>query len=159
MSRSLMAVVPHSRLMELKNSGAVDTNQITDAADRVFVKLIDKIIEVRKENEKPSRLARIFLAGQNVEVNVNLMFRNRSELVEHLLCVDVPTKLVPVTQDEKDLLLFLDRASRYSVESRLVLDMFRRHNEVIVDSDTSLIVDWVLRNAPRIRETLAKEVA
>jgi hypothetical protein len=80
-------------------------------------------------------------------------------LVEHLLCVDVPTKLVPVTQDEKDLLLFLDRASRYSVESRLVLDMFRRHNEVIVDSDTSLVVDWVLRNAPRIRETLAKEVA
>jgi hypothetical protein len=73
--------------------------------------------------------------------------------------VDVPTTLAPISQDEKDLLLFLDRAVHYSKESRAVLDMFRRHNEVIVDSDTSLVVDWVLRNAPRIRETLAKEAA
>lgn len=159
MSRSLMAVVPHSRLMELKNSGAVDTHQITTVADAVFEGLIGKIIDIREQQEKPSKWASFFCGNPNIEINVKLMFRSREEFVDHISQVDVPTILAPISQDEKDLLLFLDRAVHYSKESRAVLDMFRRHNEVIVDSDTSLVVDWVLRNAPRIRETLAKEVA
>lgn len=154
MDRSLLAVTPHSRLMELKNSGAVDVNRLEDAADAVFLDLKRKIAEHRDATETQSLVSRIFTGKRNLVWEVDRMFETRGELVDHLLAVDVPTPLAPLSQEDKDKLLFIDRAALYAAEARRVLDLFRNHNEVIVGPDTSNIISWIIRNAQLVRNAL-----
>lgn len=154
MDRSLWAVTPHSRLMELKNSGAVDVSKLEDAANAVFVELKSKIVAYREEHEPQGFISRLFSGKRNMEWEVDRMFETRSELVEHLVAVTVPTALTPVSQEDKERLLFLDRASLYAAEARRVLDMFRNHNEVIVGPETSHVISWIIRNAPLVRQAL-----
>lgn len=156
MDSGIFATVEHRKLMELKNCGAVCPAELEDKAQLAFIEVKDKIKEVRKEsNGKKHFLIRLVQPTMPVEREVDLMFETRQELIDHLVMVDVPTELCPILQEEKEHLIFLDRAARYASEGQKILDMFKRHHDVIVDSDRSLIVEWLLQNSQKIRLSLA----
>lgn len=160
MAQVLMAVVEHRKLMELKNSGVVKTQLLTDKADVAFYDLRDLIISERQAKEKPKGVLRLLgVKGFNshMERDVCLMFDTRQALVDHLIAVEVPTRLAPVTEEAKKEFLFLDRAARYAAEAEKVLGLFKLHNEVMVDSDTSFLINWLLSNTQRIRDALIGE--
>lgn len=159
MERDIFAVIEHRKLMELKNSGAVDAYTLDMFAEEIFKKVKAEIVAVRKSREKDkSKLARFFSFSFSIEKDVDLMFTTRGELVSHLSAVEVPTRLCPISQELKDQLLFIDRAALYAHEAREILDMFKRHNEVIVDQYLSTVVDWILQNAYKVRTELSKGV-
>lgn len=159
MDKGIFATVEHRRLMELKNCGAVDVDKIDEVADKAFFDLREQIINSR---DKPhtffGNLAIKLRLDLGLEDEVKLMFSFRKELIEHLQSVTLPTKLCPITDSDKERLMFLDRAYNYAVEAQKVLDMFKRHHEVIVDSDRSLVIDWILQNSARIRSEINKGV-
>lgn len=159
MERGIFATVEHRKLMELKNSGAVDADTLEMLAHNKFRKVKAAIVAGRKINEeKKSRILRFLTLTLPIDQEVELMFTTRQELVSHLDAVEVPTRLCPIDKEMKESLLFLDRAALYAQEAREVLDMFRRHNEVIVDPDRSTVVEWILQNAHKVRSELAKGV-
>lgn len=160
MTQVLMAVVEHRRLMELKNSGVVKTNLLKDKADVAFFDLRQSIIDSRLTTEKATGVLRL-LSGKTFSAalrkDIEVMFDTRQALVDHLVAVSVPTKLAPISDAEKRELLFLDRAARYSAEADKVLGLFKLHNEVIVDGDTSHVINWLLSNTQRIRDVCLGE--
>lgn len=159
MDKGIFATVEHRRLMELKNCGAVDVSKIDETADKAFIDLRQLITDNRV---KPAtffgRLAVKLRLNFEMEDEVKLMFSVRKDLVDHLQAVNLPTNLCPITDADKERLMFLDRAYNYAIEAQKVLDMFKRHHEVIVDSDRSLIIDWILQNSARIRSEINKGV-
>lgn len=160
MTQVLMAVVEHRKLMELKNSGVVKPQLLTDKADVAFYDLRDMIVRSRQSTEKPKGVLRLLGSkgfNTHMERDVHLMFDSRQSLVDHLIAVDVPTRLAPISDADKKEFLFLDRAARYSVEAEKVLGLFKLHNEVIVGSDTSFLINWLLSNTQRIRDVLIGE--
>lgn len=157
MERGIFAVVEHRKLMELKNSGAVDVEVLEELAQTAFESVKAVIVQERKnERAKKSLIAKFFSNAISIDREVELMFTTRQELVDHLAVVDVPSRLCPISEDLKESLLFIDRAALYAREARQVIDMFRRHNEVIVDPDRSAVIDWVLQNSGRVRNLVVK---
>lgn len=153
MDKGIFATVEHRKLMELKNSGAVDVDLLIGAAYWSFVETRN-LIKKNRHGSKPKGFFARFLSVGSIDQEVDIMFETRQDLVDHLNAVNVPTTLCPITEAEKEQFLFIDRAARYGEEARKILDMFKRHHEVIVDSDRSMVIEWVLNNAPRIREFL-----
>lgn len=161
MSQVLLAVVPHRRLMELKNSGVVKTQSLKDLADVEFLSLREEMISRRLKNEKRKgvmRLIRQKTFEHHMSRDVEIMFDTRESLVEHIRSVQLPTQLVPVTPTEAASLLFADRAAKYSEEAERVIGLFKLHDEVIVDADTSFVLSWMLNNTQRLKEVLSGEV-
>ncbi|URC22196.1 hypothetical protein CHUUTOTORO_01110 [Serratia phage vB_SmaM-ChuuTotoro] len=163
MSQVLLAVVPHRRLMELKNSGVVRPQTIKDLADIAFIRLRDKIIEKRIAVEKPIGIMRLMKRStfdHHLTREVEVMFENREALVEHIQSVKerLPTPLVPVDEAGVKDLLFLDRASKCAAEAEKVVMLFKLHDEVIVDSDTSFLLSWLMNNTQRIKDHISGEV-
>lgn len=157
MDKGIFATVEHRKLMELKNCGAVVPERLEELADLAFIGLKGVIKNVRSQARgEQGFFARMFSTAMTVDQEVDLMFTTREELIDHLSAVEVPTDLCPLTDPQKEDLIFLDRAARYSLEASKILDMFKRHHEVIVDSDRSLVIEWVLLNSNRIRAELAK---
>lgn len=155
MGRGIFATVEHRKLMELKNCGAVDVDALELLATIKFESVKETIIHVRKKAKREKgAFQRFFDLSLPVAREVEMMFTTRPELVEHLNAVEVPTRLCPVTQSIKDDFLFFDRAARYSLEAREILDMFKRHHEVVVDPERSAVVDWILQNSQRIRDEI-----
>lgn len=160
MERGIFATVEHRKLMELKNSGAVDADTLEMLAQDVFKEVKASIVKARKEKEhSKSAIVRFLTLSLPMEKEVELMFTTRQELVDHLSAVEVPTRLCPINAELKEKLLFIDRAALYAYEAREVLDMFRRHNEVIVDPDRSVVIEWILQNSWKVRSEIAKGVA
>lgn len=156
MDKGIFAAVEHRKLMELKNCGAVDAARLEDLAELLFLNMKEEIIAVRKLHVKTGFWYKLFNLSMPVEQEVELMFSKRQEIVDHLSDIEVPSELCPVTAETKERLLFIDRAARYAKEAQKILDMFKRHHEVIVDSDRSQIVEWILQNHIRIRSELSK---
>jgi hypothetical protein len=160
MSQVLLAVVPHRRLMELKNSGVVKAQSLKDLADVEFLELRDLIISRRLGKEKRTGLMRLVSKKSyehHMSRDVEIMFDTRESLVEHIRSVQLPTPLVPVSPEEAAKILFLDRAAKYSAEAEKVVGLFKLHDEVIVDADTSFVLSWVLNNTQRLKEALNGE--
>lgn len=155
MDKGIFAAVEHRKLMELKNCGAVDADRLEGLAELLFLNMKEEIIAVRKITVKKG-LWSWLSPSMSIEQEVNLMFSTREEIVDHLSDIDVPSELCPVTAEAKERLIFVDRAARYAAEAQKILDMFKRHHEVIVDSDRSQVVDWILQNHTRIRTELHK---
>lgn len=154
LSIGLSAVVQHRKLMELKNSGIIGNDRLADLYDAKFEELIEEIVRRRIENEAPKGImAKLF--GKNfanhMDKEVRLMFSSKSELCDHLHSVELPTTLVPLTADDVEEFLFIHRATQYVEQGRRIIDMFKRHDEVIVGEDMSLLLEWLLHNAQRIR--------
>lgn len=158
MDKGIFATVEHRKLMELKNCGAVDAARLEDLAEVLFLDMKEEIIAVRKLHVKTGFFARLFNLSMPVEQEVTLMFSKREELIEHLTAIEVPSDLCPVTAESKEKILFIDRAARYAAEAQKILDMFKRHHEVIVDSDRSQVIEWILQNHVRVRTELNKGV-
>lgn len=158
MDKGIFATVEHRKLMELKNCGAVDAARLEDLAEVLFLDMKEEIIAVRKLHVKTGFFARLFNLSMPVEQEVALMFSKREELIEHLTAIEVPSDLCPVTAESKEKILFIDRAARYAAEAQKILDMFKRHHEVIVDSDRSQVIEWILQNHVRVRTELNKGV-
>lgn len=158
MDKGIFATVEHRRLMELKNCGAIDCVQLAGLAELMFFDIKDAIKERRASGEKKSWFYRLVSCDLPIEQQVDLMFPERKDLVLHLSEVDVPSELCPIEDDLKKRFLFLDRAARYAREAQKVLDMFKRHHDVIVDSDRSLVIEWVLQNQAAIRCEIGKGV-
>lgn len=156
MDKGIFATVEHRKLMELKNCGATDAVALEDLARLEFVTVKDRIKEVRAVDKPKGFFARLFDLSLPIDREVDLMFGSRQELIDHLVAVDVPTDLCPITETDKERLVFIDRAAKYAIEAQKILDMFKRHHEVIVDSDRSVIIDWVLQNQVRIRAELSQ---
>lgn len=156
MDKGIFATVEHRKLMELKNCGAVDAARLEDLAELLFLDMKEEIIAIRKLHVKAGFFARLFNLSMPVDQEVSLMFSKREELIEHLTAIEVPSELCPVTEESKEKILFIDRAARYAAEAQKVLDMFKRHHEVIVDSDRSQVIDWILQNHVRVRTELNK---
>lgn len=156
MDKGIFATVEHRKLMELKNCGAVDAARLDDLAEVLFLNMKEEIVAVRKLHVKAGFLSRLFNLSMPIEQEVALLFSKREELIEHLAAIEVPSDLCPVTAESKEKILFIDRAARYAIEAQKVLDMFKRHHEVIVDSDRSQVIDWILQNHVRIRTELNK---
>lgn len=156
MDKGIFATVEHRKLMELKNCGAVDAVRLEDLADLIFYNLKDGIKERRSEETTKGFFGRLFNLRMPINQEVDLMFPKRQDLVDHLSAVDVPSDLCPITEDQKERFLTIDRAARYADEAAKILDMFKRHNEVIVDSDRSQVIEWILNNHIRIRNELIK---
>ena len=154
MEKGIFATVEHRTLMSLKNSGAVDVNELELLLLTTFLDLRHKIIDAREERAESRGFITRLLSLGDIRQEVKIMFETPDDLVFHLKAIDVPSELCPITEEDKQLLLFADRAYKSAVEVRKVLDMFRRHHEVIVDEERSEIIDWVMTNAPRIRELL-----
>lgn len=154
MDKGIFAAVDHRKLMILKNCGAVHPEKLEEKAESSFRAVRRTIIDVR-QLEGGKGLTSWF-GGIAVDQAVKLMFPAREDLVEHLVAVKdkLPTPLCPVSREDTDRLLFVDRAARYTAEAAKVLDMFRRHHEVIVDSDRSRVIEWVLDNQEEIRKLL-----
>lgn len=154
MNRGIYATLEHRKLMELKNCGAAVDEELMDIeASLRYARLRKKIIETRLLHRgNQSWLERLMDFSLPVEKEVEIMFGTKEDLADHLKDIVVPSGLCPITTEEKDDFLFFMRAARYSKEARKVLDMFKRHHEVVVDADRSLIVEWVLQNAQKIRE-------
>lgn len=154
LSIGLSAVVQHRKLMELKNSGIIGNDRLADLYDAKFEGLIEEVVRRRIENEAPKGImAKLF--GKNfanhMDKEVRLMFSSKSELCDHLHAVELPTTLVPLTADDVEEFLFIHRATQYVEQGRRIIDMFKRHDEVIVGEDMSLLLEWLLHNAQRIR--------
>lgn len=155
MDKGIFATVEHRKLMELKNCGAVCPDLLEARAQMAFLGLRSNIKYVRaRDREKKGFLWKLLNSPLPVDTEVDLMFSTRQELVEHIEAIEVPSELCPLGEDQKEDLLFLDRAARYAKEAQKVLDMFKRHHEVIVDSDRSLVIEWILQNSTRIRAEL-----
>lgn len=155
MDKGIFATVEHRRLMELKNCGAIDATVLSGLAELMFIN-VKEDIKVRRETVKQNWFSRLVSFDLPVDQQVELMFPERKDLVLHLSEVDVPTELCPIDESSKQRLLFLDRAALYACEAQKVLDMFKRHHEVIVDSDRSLVIEWILQNQAAIRSEISK---
>lgn len=156
MEKGIFATVEHRKLMELKNCGATDDSRLEDLAQLAFLELKGLIKERRAGKEEKGFFARVFNLRLPVDKEVDLMFTTREELIDHLSAIEVPSELCPITEEERENFFFLDRAARYAKEGQKVLDMFKRHHDVIVDSDRSLVVEWILQNHNRVRAELNK---
>lgn len=158
MGRGIYAVIEHRKLMELKNCGAIDDVTLESLAEKTFKETKDLIVEGREAVKTPtSRLKALISLELPLKKEVNLMFPQRGDLVDHLNAVVVPTPLCPISEEAKQKLLFIDRAAYTTKIAREVLEMFRRHNEVFVDPERSAAVEWVLQNANNIREQLKEK--
>ncbi|QUL77193.1 hypothetical protein A71_36 [Escherichia phage A7_1] len=156
MDKGMYATVDHRKLMELKNCGAIVPDRIEEIATALFEELRFGIKTLRKNNDEyRGWFSRLFLGSLSIDQEVDIMFSTRAELIEHLSAIEVPSKLCPITEELKEQIIFLDRAALYTAEAAKILDMFKRHHEVIVDSDHSVVVDWVLQNATRIRTLIS----
>lgn len=156
MDKGIFATVEHRKLMELKNSGAVDAEGLEQLAETIFLDIKEEIILIRKQRANTGFWYNLFSLSLPVEKEVEIMFSSREELVDHLSEIDVPSELCPITKETKELFLFVDRAARYAGEAQKILDMFKRHHEVIVDSDRSQVIEWILQNQIRVRTELNK---
>lgn len=152
MDRGIYATVEHRKLMELKNCGVLDEDRLKQLSRSVFITVREEIKDAREKAEENLGLfSRVFSLNLPVRKQVDLMFPDLQHLLEHLNEVDVPTELCPITESSKESLVFASRAEVYAESARKVLDMFKRHHEVVVDSDRSLAIDWILQNSGRIR--------
>lgn len=155
MDKGIFATVEHRKLMELKNCGAVHPERLEELAAMIFIGLKGCIKNTRgQERNQQGFFKKIFESAIHIDREVDLMFTTRGEFIEHLDSVRVPTVLCPISEDQKEQLLFVDRAARYAAEAAKILDMFKRHHEVIVDSDRSVVIEWLLQNSARIRTEL-----
>lgn len=156
MEKGIFATIDHRKLMVLKNCGILEIDRLEQLASQVFISLKCKIKDVRLEKQGSKSWLDKLLTFQAypIQQEVDMMFSNRTELVDHLSEINVPSELCPITQEEKDELILVDRAVRYVKEAEKILDMFKRHHEVIVDTDHSVVVEWVIQNAPNIRSLL-----
>lgn len=156
MDKGIFATVEHRKLMELKNC-VPRPPRMEYLADLVFLNLKDQIKAVRGDRKSGGFFSRLFSFDMPINQEVDLMFPERKDLVSHLKALGkVPSELCPITEEERERFLFLDRAALYSEEAEKVLDMFKRHHEVIVDSDRSQLIDWIIQNNVRIRNELVK---
>jgi hypothetical protein len=154
--KGMFGTVEHRKLMMLKNCGILEIERLEQLANQVFISLRYKIKDERLlKQENKSWLDKLLTFGAYpISQEVDIMFSNRDELVNHISEIVVPSELCPISQEDKDELILVDRAVRYVKEAEKILDMFKRHHEVIVDSDHSVVVEWVIQNAPNIRNLL-----
>lgn len=151
MMRGVFATVDHRKLMELKNSGAVDAKLATVSAQIEFLKLRREIKLAREGSRKKGFFSWLFDVTLPIDKQVDLMFPTRAELVNHLLAVSTPSPLCPITEKQRERMLFLDKAAAYCLEAEVILGMFKRHHEIIVDRDTSEVVEWIIQNQKNLR--------
>lgn len=156
MDKGIFATVEHRKLMELKNCGVVDAERMEDLAELLFFNLKEEVKEKRAGEAPKGFFQHLFNLRMPVNQEVDLMFPNRQDLVDHLSAIDVPSDLCPITEEQKERFLTIDRAARFAGEAQKVLDMFKRHHEVIVDSDRSQVIEWILQNHIRVRTELNK---
>lgn len=152
MDRGIYATVEHRKLMELKNCGVLSEERLEQLAQSIFIGVRAEIKDAREMAEdNRGFFARLFSLELPIRHQVVLMFPDRATLTEHLVAVDVPTHLCPITEESKEQMIFASRAEVFGESARKVLDMFKRHHDVVVDSDRSLAIEWILQNAGRIR--------
>lgn len=153
----LMGKLSHKVLMKLKNSGAIMPMALEELANNLYLGAMVKVREALLVEKKGFNWERLWFYNEEMaRKDAEAMFSERHQLVDHLHATGLHSKYIPLTGEEAERLLFVDRASTATNKCSEVLECFKYHDEVLVDPDTGYYVQWVLQNALKIKETIAE---
>lgn len=154
----IKGIIPHRRLMELKNCGAIKPDELEILADIKYLLAMDKVVEGLKEANRGFNWQRLwFYNGTAAYIESRLMFPDRGELINHLMATNGRSYLIPISDEDVFDLLFIDRAARAAKICKEVIDCFKNCNEVIASPEVSEYVNWLINNADKVRKLVATE--
>lgn len=155
---SIRGIVSHKKLMELKSSGTVKPYQLEYKLQKMYssalVRVQDALLDI---NDGFCWRRFRFYNEDMARFDSRLMFESVEEMVDHLHSVNGESIYIPITADHVGDMLFTSRAANAAHVAADVLALFRSCNEVIVDSRTATLVDWLIQNATRVRSILEAE--
>lgn len=152
----IKGIIPHRRLMELKNCGAIQPEELDILADIQYLNAMDKVVEGLLETHKGFNWRHLWFYSKTIAVvDSRLMFSDREEMVSHLMATNGRSYLIPITDEDVFDLLFLDRAARAAAVCKEVIDCFKNCNEVIASPEVSEYVNWLINNADKVRKLVA----
>lgn len=150
---SIMGIISHRKLMELKNSDGMLPLALEEIVNNLYM---GAMVKVRAELEAEHTgfcWQRLWFYNKDMaRIDAKVMFRDREELVSHVKATRGNSRYIPLTEDEVSKLLFADRAYTAVKTAIDVVECFKDCNEVFAPQSVCREVSWVLQNATLIRK-------
>lgn len=147
---TIMGIIPHRKLMELKNSGTVNKASYESAIKAMF-KLNEK--KLKGDKNFAQRLKDWFVEPSANDMLNYAFFKNKVCYLNNQDLLKV--KGMCLSQDEVDALKFITCAYLSSKEAEKVLSAFRNFDEVFVDNKTARAVNWLLYNKYQLQTLIS----
>lgn len=150
---SVMGIISHRRLMELKNSEGMMPLVLEEIANNLYLAALSKVRSELLEERKGFCWQRLWVYNAEMaRMDAKVMFADRDELVSHVKATRGNSRYIPLSDDEVNNLLFADRAYNAVKIAGDVVECFKDCNEVFAPQNVCREVSWVLQNAAQIRK-------
>ena len=144
---TIMGVLPHRKLMELKNSGVVERNIYNDIKEEIF--------NINKERGFVGKsLYRKFVDFFVEPTSTDMLHYKLFSMCISSYSIDEikTTPGIYLTDEEIKELKFVDYAAKCSYHSDKVLRAFKNFDDVYVDNNTARSVNWLLYNKYQLQD-------
>ncbi len=146
----VMGKISHQRLMELKNSGVVDSEG--------YKKLLDKFFRLNKERKDAMFLS--LTSSEKLKVIFNSRVYkdlDRFSEVTDLRVLEINKDSLFLDSEQIEDLRMVRKALQHVRNAKDVLDGFKVFDEVLVDNRTARAVDWLLYNKIKLKDLLQQK--
>lgn len=142
---TILGVIKHSRLMELKNSSVVDKV--------AYEGICKKLFEVNRERVDKSK-EHLNLMDKIRKVKDIPLYNNPDSFSGIVLNEGISNPVVKLTEHEIDDFILCKKAVKYSDLAKKALEAFRFFDEIYVDSYTAKAIDWLLHNKQKLKDII-----
>lgn len=154
---TILGIMSHRKLMELKNCGVVKPELFEDWAEEKFRQFRVLIADNLQDLNKGFCLRYLGMyTRKTAEMEAGLMFSDRRELLEHMIIMEGESRFLSVAKGELDEFTLIHQASLAASKAEKVLLCFKYSDQVLVDDETGYHVTWLLKNAELLRGLLEK---
>ena len=153
MKNTVCSVLTNDTLVKLQNCGVVEPDVFEEMATELYNRYMITVANSLRIVNK-GFLASMFYSESAAKKDAELMFSNRIELLEHLICMNGKSKFIYLAKEDLDRFTIIHQAAIAAEYARRIIRCSRYSDKVIVDEECGINIDWLLSNSHILRSIL-----